>query len=197
MLVPPKGGQVKPSVSAGGFAFCQIFDNIKNMKNKIILIAVIVLILVGGAGYYFWNKQAQQKINTEENSNTIPQNQNATTTESFDSLLQSGIYKKRDGDYLGAKNDWEAAARLNPFSSTPLNNLGDLYAYYLKDNQKAEYYFKLAVEKEPNMVYIFRSFYEFYKYVLKDDIKAKAVLQEGIKNNPDTSQDLKYLLDNY
>lgn len=115
----------------------------------------------------------------------------------FDEWLVLGVYYKLIGDYEGTKEVWEYAAIIRPKSSTPFNNLGDLYAYYLKDNKKAEENFLKALENGSAEIYIYRSTYEFYKFVMKDDKKAKEILQKGIKINPDTSQDLKYLLDNY
>jgi tetratricopeptide (TPR) repeat protein len=101
------------------------------------------------------------------------------------------------GDYEGAKECWEYAAVVNPKSPTPFNNLGDLYAHYLKDNKKAEENFLIAIKNGPDQIYIYRSLYEFYRYVMKDNAKAKQILERGISANPNTSQDLKNLLDNF
>jgi tetratricopeptide (TPR) repeat protein len=115
----------------------------------------------------------------------------------FNSWLILGIYRKQIGDYEGARQAWDYVGKISPGNSTSFNNLGNLYAYYIKDNQKAEENFLKAIKNGPDMVYIYRNLYEFYRYVMKDDIKAKAILAQGIAANPDTSQDLQYLLDNY
>jgi tetratricopeptide (TPR) repeat protein len=110
--------------------------------------------------------------------------------------LDLGSYRKMTGDYWGAKEAWEYIGAIRPLNSVSFNNLGDLYAYYLKDNKKAEENFLVAIKNGPDQVYIYRNLYDFYLNVLKDSTKAKAILEKGIATNPATSQDLKYLLDN-
>ena len=113
----------------------------------------------------------------------------------YSEWLVLGIYRKMIGDYEGARIVWEYAGAIRPTSSTPFNNLGDLYAYYLKDNKKAEENFLKALENDPAYIYIYRSAYDFYLYVLKDEAKAKALLQKGIAANPGAaSQGLQTLL---
>jgi tetratricopeptide (TPR) repeat protein len=125
---------------------------------------------------------------------TLELKQNPALVEDW---LVLGIYRKMIGDYEGAKECWEYAAAIDPQSPTPFNNLGDLYANYLKDSKKAEENFLIAIKNNPNQIYIYRSTYELYRYVLKDDAKARAILEQGIKANPTTSQDLQNLLNNF
>lgn len=116
----------------------------------------------------------------------------------FDTWLILGIHRKTIGDYEGAREIWEYAAALRPGNYIPFNNLGDLYAFFLKDNKKAEENFLKALENDPAYIYIYRSAYDFYLYVLKDEAKAKALLQKGIAANPGAaSQGLQELLQNY
>ena len=115
----------------------------------------------------------------------------------FNEWLVLGIYRKMIGDYEGASEVWEYTAIIRPKSSTPFNNLGDLYGYYIKDNKKAEENFLKALENDPKDISLYRNLYDFYRYVIKNDEKAKDILRKGIEFNSDSSQDLKYLLDNY
>lgn len=115
----------------------------------------------------------------------------------LENWLVLGIYRKMIGDLEGARECWEYAGFLAPQSAIPFNNLGDLYANYLKDNQKAEDNFLIAIKNSPNQIYIYRSLYDFYRYIMKDNTKARQILEQGISANPGTSQDLKYLLDNF
>ena len=158
------------------------------MTKKIIL-ALAVLILALGAGFYIY-KDLNKPPTPGVGSNQVEQ------SESLNELLALGLEKKRINDYEGARDAWERAGIVSPTNSVSFNNLGDLYAYYLKDNKKAEENFLTAIKNGPNQIYIYRSLYEFYRYVLKDDAKAKGILQKGIIANPNSSQDLKYLLDN-
>jgi len=119
-----------------------------------------------------------------------------TDPNSMESLLALGIYRKMIRDYAGAAEAWEYAGKIYPKSPTPFNNLGDLYAYFLKDKKKAEKNFLKALKNGPNELYIYRNTYEFYRYVMKDDARAKEILREALKVKPD-AKDFQYLLKNY
>ncbi len=216
------------------------------MKNKVILIAVVI-IFAGGVGYYIWsdlnnvelpmsnNCQQGSCSENSENINSPAPSVSAEpvlmpdlnrkiniapdiseevksialskiseiaeilkeTPEQADSWLALGVYYKMLGDYESARDVWEYVAKIRPDGFTPFGNLADLYAYYIKDNKKAEENFLKAIENGPTMINFYRSTYEFYRFVMKNDVKAKSILQKGIDSNPGTSQDLKYLLDNY
>lgn len=203
------------------------------MKNKIILIAVII-ILAAGVGYYIYSDLVQPPMSditptptASENptispiaipdldkpiiiKSDLPQQSKDLATEKIKSIssqlkenpdnfnlwLELGVYRKMIDDFESARDAWEYASAIRPLNSTSFNNLGDLYAYYLHDNKKAEENFLKALENGSNQISIYRNTYDFYRNVMKDNVKAKSILEEGIKNNPDTSQDLKYLLDN-
>lgn len=109
--------------------------------------------------------------------------------------LKLAIYKKTAGDYKGAEEIWQYLTIINPQGYVAYNNLGDLYAYFLKDYNKAEINFLKALELSPQQSFLYRSLYEFYLYALKDEVKAKAILEKGIKLNVTGAQDLKVLLD--
>jgi len=115
----------------------------------------------------------------------------------FNSWITLGGSYKLIGDFEGARDSWDYAGSIRPGNSTSFNNLGDLYAYYLKDNEKAEENFLKAIENGPDKIFIYRNLYDFYRNVLKDEGKAKETLQKGIALNPDTSTDLQNLLDNF
>ncbi len=207
------------------------------MKNKVILIAVII-IFAAGVGYYIWkdltavrylvsnngdnenissptpsiepvetpdlNRNLNIAQGVSEEAKNIALNKISEITENLkenpeqaDLWLALGVYYKMLGDYEAAQDVWEYVAKIRPDSFTPFGNLADLYAYYIKDNKKAEENFLKAIENGPTMINFYRSAYEFYRFAMKNDAKAKAILQKGIDSNPGTSQDLKYLLDNY
>lgn len=111
--------------------------------------------------------------------------------------LDLGIYRQNSGDYEGAKECWEYAGNISPENSTSFQNLGNLYAYYLKDNKKSEENYLKALENGPKQIYIYRNVYEFYRYVMKDEAMAKQILEKGIELNLESSQDLQNLLDNF
>jgi len=117
--------------------------------------------------------------------------------ENVENWLVLGVYRKIIGDYQGAADVWNYVGGISPDNYVSYNNLGELYAYYLKDNTKAEVSYKKAIENGKNMIFIYRNFHDFYRNVLKDEAKAKAILEQGIAANPDTSQDLQNLLNLY
>lgn len=129
---------------------------------------------------------ATQNIN--ELVSTLKKNVN-----NLDAWINLGTYRKIIGDFEGALQAWEYAGKISPQNSVSFSNLGDLYGYYLKDNQKAEENFLRAIKNSPNDIYLYFKTVEFYRDVMKDTEKARDIVQQGITANPD-SQDLKALL---
>ena len=116
-------------------------------------------------------------------------------SDNLENWLVLGVYRKMIGDYEGAREVWEYASTIRPQSSIPLNNLGDLYAYYIKDEAKAEEYFLRAISIDPSNLYLYFKITDFYRDFNKDTAKARAILEQGIAANPSTSSDLKNLLE--
>lgn len=114
----------------------------------------------------------------------------------YSQWVELGLYRKLIGDYVGAAIAWEHAGVLNPTSFIPSQNLGDLYALDIKDYQKAEAYYKKSISKDEKVIMVYEKLYELYKYYLKDPSRAKAVLEDGIAKNPQTSERLRWLLTN-
>ncbi|MEI6296797.1 MAG: hypothetical protein WCO84_04105 [bacterium] len=112
---------------------------------------------------------------------------------SFDNWIQLGVYRKSIDDYEGAKEAWEYASLLSPTDPLPYSNLGNLYGYYLKDNARAEVNYMLSIKNGMNNGFWYYQTYLFYKEVIKDIVKAKNILEDGVKNNP-SDEDLKNIL---
>lgn len=115
----------------------------------------------------------------------------------FDAWLDLGSYRKQSGDYEGAWEAWEYAAILAPESYVPWNNLGDLYANYLKDYPKAEENFKKAVSLKSDYINGYRALYELYRYSYTEKTNlAPQILKDGLVKNH-KSTDLMILLAQY
>lgn len=114
-------------------------------------------------------------------------------SDQLDLWLDLGIQRKIAGDYEGARDAWVYATLIRPTGSVAFHNLGDLYAYYLHDNTKAEQNFLKAIENSPNDVYLYFKATEFYRDVLKDISSARAIVERGITANP-SSTELQSLL---
>ena len=107
--------------------------------------------------------------------------------------IELGLLRKSIDDFPGAREAWEYGAAIRPMDFLAFGNLGNLYAYYLNDPAKAEKNFLQAIKNDPSQEYLYFQTHEFYRDVLKDDIRAKNIVKEGIRANPD-SEDLKALL---
>lgn len=115
----------------------------------------------------------------------------------FDQWLRVGIIKKIFNNYIGARDAWEYAKKINPFLSVSYFNLGELYGWYFKDFTKAEDNYLKAIETDPALAQVYIGLANFYTYVYK----AKAdqtddVLRRGLKELPD-NEELKRALDYY
>ncbi len=111
----------------------------------------------------------------------------------FSNWLYLGIDRKAIEDYDGAKLVWEYAKLLDLNNFVVRGNLGDLYAYYLKDNQNAEINYLEALKLGPTQTYLYYKIAEFYTEFLNDKEKAIEIVEAGIKINSN-SPELKNLL---
>jgi len=98
--------------------------------------------------------------------------------------IDLGIYQKQAGDYLGAVISWQYAGRLAPTDYVSRGNLGNLYAYYLKDKVMAESYYKQAIAKGPTQTYLYVQLAEVYIDIFKDKVKALAIVNQGLLKIP-------------
>lgn len=98
--------------------------------------------------------------------------------------IDLGLYHKMAGDYEGSKIYWQYATKLSPTNYVAFADLGNLYAYYLKDNAMAENYYKQAINKDTKQSYLYTQLAEVYKDVFKDMDKAKAVIEQGLNAIP-------------
>ena len=98
--------------------------------------------------------------------------------------IDLGIYQKQAGDYAGAILSWKYAGRLSPTDYISRANLGNLYAYFLKDNGQAEVYYKDAISKGPTQSYLYAQLAEVYRDVFKNLDKARAIVAQGLSKIP-------------
>ncbi len=102
----------------------------------------------------------------------------------FSDWLNLAMYQKMAGDYEGTSISWLYASRLAPNDYISLGNLGNLYGYFIKDNTKAINYYNQAIAKGPKLDYLYEQFAEFYRDVMNDKSKAKAIIDEGLIEIP-------------
>ena len=112
---------------------------------------------------------------------------------SFENWNDLALEKEGIDDLKGAEEIWIYTSALSPKDPLSFSNLGNLYGYYLKDNIKAEENYLKSIELEKGNGFWYYQTFMFYKDVLKDAVKAKAIIAEGVKNNP-SDEDLKNIL---
>lgn len=102
----------------------------------------------------------------------------------FNSWINLGINQKEAGDYDGAVISWKYASKLAPSDYISLGNLGNMYAYFLKDNAQAEVYYRQAISKGPTQAYLYVQLIEVYRDVFKDLEKARDMVSQGLSKIP-------------
>ena len=105
-------------------------------------------------------------------------------TSDFKAWINLGIYQKMAGDYQGAILSWKYAGRLSPTDYISLGNLGNLYAYFLKDNGQAEVYYNLAIKNGSTQAYLYTQLAEIYRDIFKDLDKARTIVNTGLSKIP-------------
>lgn len=100
------------------------------------------------------------------------------------SWIELGLAQKAVGDYEGSRDSWIYVSKMSPTDYISRGNLGDLYAYYLRDNAQAEMYFKQSIAQGPTQSYLYVQFAGMYKDVFKDISKARVVVDQGLNKIP-------------
>ena len=90
------------------------------------------------------------------------------------------------GDYEGAREVWEFIISMPPPNITALGNLGRLHHFELKQYEKAEQYFKQAIEANPARPEAYYELFDLYRYSYKKDTTAAVdILKEASELFPD------------
>ncbi len=100
--------------------------------------------------------------------------------------LELGGYRRLLGDYDGAAAAWKFLIEIRPQAFVPYHNLGDLYAFILKDHVRGENYFLKSLEVGPGNIQGYLALAQLYKdsTTLKKQVLADDILLEGVKANP-------------
>jgi len=98
---------------------------------------------------------------------------------SYGDWINLGLMWQTVNDFEGAKQAWTYATKIAPTVSTAFGNLGFLYGYQLHDTVKGESNFKKALSIDPTALYLYQQTFEFYRDVLKDPDKARALAEQG------------------
>lgn len=96
--------------------------------------------------------------------------------------LDLGAYRKLIGDYSGAIEAWNFLTVIYPKDPVAFNNLGDIYAFYLKDFARGEQNFLKAIANDSTKVGAYMQLVTIYQETRQLD-KMEPLLLSGIKNN--------------
>ncbi len=108
-----------------------------------------------------------------------------------DDWIAVGVIKKSFNDYEGARDAWEYANILYPSNGLSFANLGNLYGFYLRDNEKAELNLKKAIANDPYQPSYYIGLADFYKVV---DVSKKGKVPEVILSGLDRVKDVNLYL---
>jgi len=102
--------------------------------------------------------------------------------------IDLGTYHKVAGDFSGAKIYWDYAGKISPTNFISFGNLGNMYAYQLKDMVQAEKYYNQAIKNDPTQIYLYFQLAEAFRDVAKNTTKARAVIDRGLAANPNNPE---------
>lgn len=102
----------------------------------------------------------------------------------FSAWLDLGMYQKIAGDYQGTLISWTYASKLAPTDYISLGNIGNLYAYFLKNTGMSLEFYKAAISKGPTQAYLYIQLAEIYRDLFKDSVKALATVDQGLAKIP-------------
>lgn len=122
-------------------------------------------------------------------------NTNATD---YASWLTLGMLRKDVGDYQGAVAAWSYVTKLYPKDQVAFDNLGDLYANFIKDYAKADANWLAAIKIKTNDPAPYRDLFTLYTTTSyrPSANAAENILKQGIAANP-KAVDLQVLLARY
>ena len=181
-------------------------------KRKKLIIAFLALIVLAGAGFYFYTKSQPEPEPVEVNwhkfltldikSQNLGEEAIKLYQEKFAVLkdrlekdpkvyrdwISLGILKKGVGDFEGGRDIWLYAKNLDPANSLAWGNLGDLYANFLNEPEKAIECFKHAIELDPLDINYRLGLAEVYRWRLagKEYLYEQTILEalSAIPNEP-------------
>jgi tetratricopeptide (TPR) repeat protein len=126
---------------------------------------------------------SEAKISAEAKIKTLQERLKKNPAD-YSAWIDLGIYQKSGGDYEGAIISWQYASKLAPTDYIAPANIGNLYAYFIKDKAQAEIYFKKAISNSPTQVYLYVQLAEIYRDIFKDINKARAIIDQGLSKVP-------------
>ncbi len=114
----------------------------------------------------------------------------------FNAWVDLGSQHHMAGDDHVAATIWEYISATWPTNVASYNNLGDLYANYLKDYAKAESNYLNAIKNKPDDSNPYKNLFTLYYNAGYNKAKAETILKQGIVAVP-KAVDMQVLLARY
>jgi len=188
-------------------------------KVHFLILAIVLAVLVYASALFYFKVQKENQIEVfnyqdlvvfELKKDDLPQwkqdeyferflrvrdiiSQNA---DSFDALQELGSLHKALGNLAMAEKAWIYTGQIRPKNSPSFSSLGDLYANFLAEPEKAEAAYKTAIansEGEPYNAGYSRQLFELYFYHFEDYPKTEEFLKERLEKYPDNLDYLSLL----
>lgn len=101
-----------------------------------------------------------------------------------DAWFDFGYTKEFLNDHEGAVGAWEKSFELQTLNFVTAANLGNTYQYFLKDWEKAEFYYGKALEVRPDLTQAYQGLLDLYRYNWPGKKNhVEPLLLEAIKND--------------
>lgn len=113
----------------------------------------------------------------------------------FNAWISIGTMNLMSGNYATAESVWQYASQQWPTNQVSHNNLGDLYANYLKDYPKAEKEWLAAITNKGDDPTPYRNLFTLYSETSykPTNTAAEDILKKGIAANPKLFE-IRYML---
>jgi len=97
-----------------------------------------------------------------------------------------GYTKEFLNDHQGAILAWEKSFALQPLNFVTAQNLGNTYQYFIKDWEKAEFYYGKVLELRPDHPQAYQGLIDLYRYNWPGrKSQVEPLLLAAIKNDPE------------
>jgi len=175
-----------------------------NSRKVLWIVGVVVLVgaLIAGANYYFVRQMPDldrpftpaERYPESIRQESIQKVESAIAElrenpELVSRWLELAVYRKGADDYEGAEDIWLYMTYTWPAEPTAYGNLADLYQSVLVEPRKAEKYWKKYIEVAPANYDIgaYRSLHDLYRTKLSNPDRAREILLQALKENPETT----------
>ncbi|MBY0539669.1 hypothetical protein K2P56_04560 [Patescibacteria group bacterium] len=114
-----------------------------------------------------------------------------------DDWFNLGIFYHAANDFKGAEEVWLFLLKVVPNSAVPLDNLGKMYKFQIKDFPKAESYFKQSIALNPDSTTPYFELFELYRYLYKTDTNSAIEIITQAANRFTENPDPHMILGSY